>query len=71
PSVYEAVGDVFRDRFGVHAGWAHSVLFAAELGSFREKLPPYLQEEMRLFADQQRSAKKVKREEKLEQKEQK
>jgi N-glycosylase/DNA lyase len=29
PSVYEAIGDVFRDKFGSHAGWAHSVLFAA------------------------------------------
>ena len=65
PAVYEMVGDVFRAHFGVHTGWAHSVLFAAELAEFRAQLPPQLQEEMRDFADLQRSAKKAKREEKL------
>ena len=30
PTVYKKVGDLFRDRFE-HAGWAHSLLFAAEL----------------------------------------
>jgi len=29
PTLYEAIGDVFRDKFGPRAGWAHSVLFAA------------------------------------------
>lgn len=24
PTVYEAIGDVFRKRFGPKAGWAHS-----------------------------------------------
>eukprot|EP01036_Dinobryon_divergens_P040966 gene40966-54249_t len=35
PTVYEAVGDLFRGRFGPTAGWAHSILFAAELPDFR------------------------------------
>ncbi len=68
PAVYEAVGAEFRRRFGNHAGWAHSVLFAAELGVFKDRLPMGMQNEMKVFADLQRSAKKVKREEKLESK---
>ena len=35
PAVYARVGEQFRARYGSHAGWAHSVLFAAELPSFR------------------------------------
>lgn len=35
PTVYEKVGDIFRSRFGNHAGWAHSALFAAELTEFQ------------------------------------
>lgn len=31
PIVYARVGELFRTRFGPHAGWAHSLLFAAEL----------------------------------------
>ena len=38
PKVYDRVGDLFRDRFD-HAGWAHTVLFAAELPLFADKLP--------------------------------
>ena len=64
PAVYEAVGGEFRRRFGLHAGWAHSVLFAAELGVFKDRLPASMQSEMKEFADLQRSAKKSKREEK-------
>lgn len=28
---YEKIGDFYRQRFGQHAGWAHSVLFSAEI----------------------------------------
>ena len=31
PTVYENVGDIFRKLFPNKAGWAHSVLFAAEV----------------------------------------
>eukprot|EP01032_Pedospumella_encystans_P019465 gene19465-22130_t len=58
PAVYEAVGAEFRRRFGKYAGWAHSVLFAAELGAFKDRLPVVMQTEMKVFADLQRSAKK-------------
>ncbi len=36
PAVYAEIGNVFRDVFGDKAGWAHSVLFAADLFSFRK-----------------------------------
>lgn len=41
-TVYRVVGDFFRTHFQVHAGWAHSVLFTADLASFRKHLPPDL-----------------------------
>jgi N-glycosylase/DNA lyase len=36
--VYRQVGDFFRMRFGAYAGWAHNVLFAAELPAFRRRV---------------------------------
>jgi N-glycosylase/DNA lyase len=62
PIVYSAVGDVFRSRFGCKAGWAHSVLFAAELPEFRHKLPTELREEMQLFSAQKRAKASASRE---------
>ncbi|XP_076352045.1 N-glycosylase/DNA lyase-like [Tachypleus tridentatus] len=35
--VYSQVGNFFRERFGDYAGWAHSVLFSADLKKFKEK----------------------------------
>jgi N-glycosylase/DNA lyase len=35
---YVAVGDFFRELWGREAGWAHSVLFAADLKTFSERL---------------------------------
>ncbi|KAK1934592.1 N-glycosylase/DNA lyase [Phytophthora citrophthora] len=37
PTVYQAVGDLFRTRFSPQAGWAHSVLFAGDLSAFKPK----------------------------------
>lgn len=34
---YRQVGEFFRARFGEYAGWAHNVLFAAELPAFRKR----------------------------------
>ena len=31
---YRQIGDFFRDLFGDYAGWAHSVLFTADLRKF-------------------------------------
>ncbi|RMX67822.1 hypothetical protein KXD40_000634 [Peronospora effusa] len=39
PTVYRMVGDLFRARFAPQAGWAHSVLFAADLSAFKLEVP--------------------------------
>lgn len=64
PTIYDQVGDVFRDLFQRHAGWAHSVLFAAELPAFRALLPKELQDEMVNFALEQKREKALKKESK-------
>ena len=38
PKIYNRVGELFRGRFGMHAGWAHSLLFAV----FKSKGPTAL-----------------------------
>ena len=37
-ATYDAVGDKFRRLWGKEAGWAHSVLFTADLRAFAERL---------------------------------
>lgn len=59
PSVYERVGDLFRGRYGAYAGWAHSLLFAAELPAFREALPAAVREEMQAVRAEEAAAKKA------------
>ena len=51
PTIYRQVGDVFRERFKVKSGWAHSLLFVAELPSFRSALPADVLEEMDKVGD--------------------
>lgn len=34
--IYQEVTKFFQDKFGTHAGWAHSVLFTADLSDFKE-----------------------------------
>lgn len=46
PTIYRQIGDLFRSRFPLRSGWAHSLLFVAELPSFRQALPDDLVEEM-------------------------
>lgn len=46
PTIYRAVGDTFRAQFKAKAGWAHSLLFVAELPSFRPALHEDIVEEM-------------------------
>ena len=55
--MYARVGDTFRERYGGHAGWAHSVLFDGELPLFRTKLPASVQEEMAAWKEQEKAAK--------------
>ena len=37
-ATYDAVGNKFRSLWGQEAGWAHSVLFTADLRAFSERL---------------------------------
>lgn len=37
-AMYDAIGDKFRSLWGKEAGWAHSVLFTADLRAFSERL---------------------------------
>ena len=46
PSVYQQTGDLFRNLFRNKAGWAHSLLFVAELPSFRPILPEDITDQM-------------------------
>ena len=57
PSIYEDVGEIFRSRFGQKAGWAHSVLFAAELPEFRRLLPDSMQDEMKTYLEDKKKEK--------------
>jgi N-glycosylase/DNA lyase len=43
-ATYDAVGDHFRQLWGIEAGWAHSVLFAADLKTFSERLTSKVEE---------------------------
>jgi N-glycosylase/DNA lyase len=36
-ATYDAIGDCFRKLWGTEAGWAHSVLFTADLKSFSQR----------------------------------
>lgn len=37
-AMYDAVGDHFRELWGDQAGWAHSVLFTADLRTFSDRI---------------------------------
>ena len=52
PKLYRLIQDRFRQNFPKKTGWAHSLLFVAELPSFRPALPTNVLEQMdevRLF----------------------
>ena len=51
-----------RDRFPTKAGWAHSLLFVAELPSFRPVLPEHLVKEMDGFRKEEQLRKKLAKE---------
>jgi hypothetical protein len=38
PNPFYRIGDAFRKKFGDKAGWAHQILFAGDLLSFKEKV---------------------------------
>jgi N-glycosylase/DNA lyase len=62
PKIYEAVGELFRRRFGSKAGWAHSLLFAAELSWHKSKLPQHIRNDMDTFAAIQKESSKLAKE---------
>jgi N-glycosylase/DNA lyase len=41
PAVHKQIGEMFKDKFGDHAGWAHSLLFASELPEFKTESRNY------------------------------
>ncbi|KAH7376564.1 N-glycosylase/DNA lyase [Plectosphaerella cucumerina] len=43
--LYDAVGDHFRGLWGEYAGWAHSVLFTADLKAFADREPGRVKKE--------------------------
>lgn len=59
PSIYQRVGDIFRSRYGTHAGWAHSLLFSAELPTFGSLLPDDLTIQMREFRAKEKEMGKI------------
>jgi N-glycosylase/DNA lyase len=54
PMVYAHIGNLFRTRFSTYTGWAHSVLFVAELPSFRDALPEDLLKRMDEWKEQEK-----------------
>ena len=65
PTIYRRVGNLFRDRFTNYPGWAHSLLFVAELPSFRNALPFVVVSEMdRWRKEEQRKTQEMKQERK-------
>ncbi|EDQ86211.1 uncharacterized protein MONBRDRAFT_28428 [Monosiga brevicollis MX1] len=57
PTIYKRVGDLFRARYGSYAGWAHSLLFAAELPAFAPCLPSELVADIKAFRLAEKAAK--------------
>jgi N-glycosylase/DNA lyase len=68
PTTYQQVGDVFRQRFPNKAGWAHSLLFVAELPSFRPVLPEHIVKEMDDFQREEKARKQETRDAKKKKK---
>ncbi|KAA6416162.1 MAG: N-glycosylase DNA lyase [Lasallia pustulata] len=48
-ATYDAIGDHFRSLWGKEAGWAHSVLFTADLRAFSEKLSAKVEVKQEFF----------------------
>eukprot|EP00580_Thalassiosira_gravida_P016610 CAMPEP_0201663372 /NCGR_PEP_ID=MMETSP0494-20130426/5194_1 /ASSEMBLY_ACC=CAM_ASM_000839 /TAXON_ID=420259 /ORGANISM="Thalassiosira gravida, Strain GMp14c1" /LENGTH=202 /DNA_ID=CAMNT_0048141951 /DNA_START=176 /DNA_END=784 /DNA_ORIENTATION=- len=62
PTIYKRVGDLFRERFDSYPGWAHSLLFVAELPSFRGILPADMVREMDEWKEHEQRKKLEKKE---------
>ncbi|BAM80835.1 probable 8-oxoguanine-DNA-glycosylase [Cyanidioschyzon merolae strain 10D] len=53
---HEEIGALFRERFGPLCGWAHQVLFIADLDAFQDRLPEALRAERTLARKRTRAA---------------
>jgi N-glycosylase/DNA lyase len=60
PTLYARIGKIFRARFPCYTGWAHSVLFVAELPSFRAALPEDMIKRMDTWKEKEKPMKKEK-----------
>lgn len=59
-AMYDAVGDHFRDLWGAYAGWAHSVLFTADLRQFADR-PAIREDSAKLIKEEEETPKSKKR----------
>jgi len=57
PALYTRVGNLFRTRFPCYTGWAHTVLFIAELPSFRPALPEDMVRRIDSWSDKEKKIK--------------
>lgn len=64
-ATYDAIGDCFRSLWGKEAGWAHSVLFSADLKRFSERSSVKLEEGQKI-EDEEAAASISKNEVKVE-----
>ena len=65
------INECFVSAFGTYAGWAHCLLFAAELLQFQKDLPYELVEKRIIFKRQQKELKRKMKEEKKNMKQEK
>ncbi|KAG2223738.1 hypothetical protein INT45_003462 [Circinella minor] len=61
PKLYDQVGDHFRQLFGEYSGWAHSVLFTADLRSFKDRLSDIKKEEQVVEINHNDNKKRIKK----------
>jgi N-glycosylase/DNA lyase len=67
PTIYDQVGRLWRDRYGNYAGWAHTILFAADLTKFKKLRNEALGEDSASSSPKKRkSPSKAKRETEVE-----
>mmetsp|Transcript_295 Transcript_295/g.635 ORF Transcript_295/g.635 Transcript_295/m.635 type:complete len:424 (-) Transcript_295:39-1310(-) len=62
PKIYQRVGDLWRSRYGEHAGWAHTILFAADLSKFKTRK----EEALGVESDKPKSSRSPKKKQKVE-----
>lgn len=62
PTIYNRVANLFKNVFDdEYSGWAHSILFVAELPSFKSVLPVHIVEDMEKFKREEKERKKKRR----------